>query len=106
MRNSAMKVQTIMSRDIEACTTETNLADAAMITWRNDCGVIPVIEEPAREVSVPITDPDICMAVATKHRIAADIAVGEVMTGKVYACTVAEDVKSALRTMAERKVRR
>ncbi len=63
-----MKVQSIMTRDVEACTAETNLADAAMIMWRNDCGVVPVVEEPDRRVIGLITDRDICMAVATKDR--------------------------------------
>ena len=101
-----MKVQSIMTRDVEACTAGANLADAAMIMWRNDCGVVPVVEEPHRRVVGLITDRDICMAVATKHRPASEICVGEVMTGNVYSCTLAEDVKGALRTMAEKRVRR
>ena len=101
-----MKVQSIMTRDVEACTAETDLADAAMIMWRNDCGVVPVIAEPDRKVIGLITDRDICMGIATKNRLASEISVSEVMTGRTYACTVTEDVKSALRTMAERKVRR
>jgi CBS domain-containing protein len=101
-----MKVQSIMTRDVEACTAETSLADAAMIMWRNDCGVVPVIAEPDRKVIGLITDRDICMGIATKNRLASEISVSEVMTGRTYACTVTEDVKSALRTMAERKVRR
>ncbi len=101
-----MKVQSIMTRDVEACTAETNLADAAMIMWRNDCGVVPVVEEPDRRVIGLITDRDICMAVATKDRRASEISVGEVVTCKVHACAISDDVKSALRTMADRKVRR
>ena len=101
-----MKVQDIMTRDAEACSASGDLATAAMIMWRNDCGVVPVVEEPHRRVIGLLTDRDICMACATQNRRASEISVGEVITGQVYACAPKDDVKIALRTMAERKVRR
>ena len=104
--NGTMKVQEIMTRDVEACTAATDLATAAMAMWRNDCGVVPVVEEPHRRVIGLITYRVICMACATKYRPASEIPVGEVMTGKVHSCAAADGVKAALRTMAENKVRR
>lgn len=101
-----MKVREIMTRDIEACGGATDLATAAGIMWRNDCGIVPVVDEPDRKVIGLITDRDICMACATRDRRPSEITVGEVITAQIYACAEADDVKSALRTMAERKVRR
>jgi len=101
-----MKVQEIMTRDVEACSVDSDLATAAAIMWRNDCGVVPVVEEPDRRVIGVITDRDICMACATRDRRPAEIRVAEVMSGQVFSCTPRGEVKTALRTMAEQRVRR
>jgi CBS domain-containing protein len=102
----SMKVREIMTRDVEACAGGTDLATAAGIMWRNDCGIVPVVEEPNRKVIGLITDRDICMACSTRNLRPSEITVEEVITGEVHACTETDDVKSVLRTMAERKVRR
>ena len=57
-----MKVREIMTRDVEACAAGTDLAVAAGIMWRNDCGIVPVVEGPNRKVIGLIPDRDICMA--------------------------------------------
>jgi CBS domain-containing protein len=101
-----MKVQEVMTKDVEACTADSSLAVAAAIMWRNDCGVVPVVEETDRRVIGVITDRDICMACATRDRRPAEIRVGEVITGQVFSCTPRGEVKTALRTMAEQRVRR
>jgi CBS domain-containing protein len=101
-----MKVREIMTRDVEACTGTTDLGAAAMILWRNDCGIVPVVIEPHRKVIGLLTDRDICMACATRNRRPSEIRAEEVITGHVYACAENDDVKSALRTMGEKKVRR
>ena len=101
-----MKVQDIMTRDVEACVETTDLAAAATIMWRNDCGIVPVVEEPDRRVIGLITDRDICMACATRNRPPAEIRVGDVITRQVHGCAAGDDVKTTLRTMADQKVRR
>jgi CBS-domain-containing membrane protein len=53
-----------------------------------------------------VTDRDLCIAVATKNRLASEIPVREVTTGKVHACRPDDDVKSALKTMRNEKVLR
>ncbi len=60
-----MKVEDVMTQGVQSCGPETNLADAAMRMWRNDCGVLPVIADGEKVVGM-ITDRDICMAAATK----------------------------------------
>lgn len=100
-----MKVQEIMTRDVESCSPETNLAAAAMMMWRTDCGVIPV-RDGNGEVRGLITDRDICMAVATQHRLADEIRVGEVMTGRVHAVKPGDDVTVAAERMRSERVRR
>lgn len=100
-----MKVQDIMTQDVRSCRPETNLADAAMRMWRNDCGFLPVVAENQKVVGV-ITDRDICMAAATKHRDPATIRVKEVTSGKVYGCSPDTDIHEALKIMREKQVRR
>ena len=53
-----------------------------------------------------ITDRDICMAAATKHRDPANIRVKEVMSGKVYGCSCDTDIHEALKIMQQKQVRR
>ena len=100
-----MKVQEIMTRDVESCSPDTNLATVAMMMWRCDCGVIPVRNEDGT-VKGLITDRDICMAVATQHRLADEIRVEEVMTGAVHAVRITDDVEVAEQRMRSERVRR
>ena len=100
-----MKVQDVMTYDVQTCRPETNLAEAAMQMWRGDFGTLPVITAAGKVVGM-ITDRDICMATATKHRDPARIHVKEVMSGKVYGCSCDTDIHEALKIMQQHKVRR
>jgi len=100
-----MKVEDVMTKDVKSCRPETNLADAAMRMWRNDCGVLPIIADGEKVIGM-ITDRDICMAAATKHRDPANIRVGEVTSGRVYSCSPDADIHKALEIMREKQVRR
>jgi len=100
-----MKVQDVMNYNVQSCRPETNLADAAMQMWRGDFGILPVVA-PARKVVGMITDRDICMAGATKHRDLTNIRVKEVMSGKVYGCSPDTDIREALKIMQQKQVRR
>ncbi len=100
-----MKVKEIMTANPKACTTTTNLAEAASFMWDYDCGILPVVSDEGRVVGL-ITDRDICIAGATKNRNLSDLAVEEIVTGNVYSCAPEDDVRSALYTMQQRKVRR
>ena len=100
-----MKVQDVMTYDVKTCRAETNLAYAAMRMWRNDCGALPVIADGQKVVGM-ITDRDICMAAATRHRDPANIRVKEAMSGKVYGCSCETDIHEALKIMQQRQVRR
>ena len=100
-----MKVQDVMTYDVQTCRPETNLADAAMRMWSGDCGILPVIADGQKVIGV-ITDRDICMAAATKHRDPANIRVKEVISGKVYGCSPDTEIHEALKIMQQKQVRR
>jgi CBS-domain-containing membrane protein len=53
-----------------------------------------------------ITDRDICMAVATRNKLASASKVGEVISGRVYACAPDDRIKDALETMQSAQLRR
>ena len=72
--------------------------------WRGDFGAMPVVA--GRKVVGMITDRDICMAAATKHRDPANIRVKEVMSGQVYGCSCDTDIHEALKIMQQKQVRR
>jgi CBS domain-containing protein len=99
-----MKVQDVMTDEVRTCSPETNLATVAMQMWRGDFGAMPVVA--GRKVVGMITDRDICMAAATKHRDPANIRVKEVISGQVYGCSCDTDIHEALKIMRKRQVRR
>ena len=100
-----MKVQELMTEDVKACFPDTNLAAAAALMWENDCGILPVVVNGGNAVGV-ITDRDIAMAVGTRGCAAQEIRVDEVIQGPLTACTLDDDVHTALKIMRRDKVRR
>src|SRR4030095_3144190 len=100
-----MKVEDMMTRDVEFCTLETNLAAAAMQMWDRDCGVLPVGDEGGKVIGM-ITDRDICMKAATNHQDIATIKVEELTTGPIYTCKPDTNIREALETLQSAFVRR
>ena len=102
-----MNVESLMTHDIEACNPDDSLTDAAMIMWRRDCGIVPVVRPDTQEVTGVITDRDICMAAATRHARTDDLYVRDVMTRDgVTTVTPSDSVRTAVQRMAEAQVRR
>ena len=100
-----MKVRDVMMRTPASCSTDTNLAAAVEILWNRNCGFLPVVNAQGKVVGVA-TDRDICIALGTRNRLPGEITVGEVISGKLFACAPDDDVHTALATMAQEKVRR
>jgi CBS domain-containing protein len=101
-----MKVRDLQTSDVHSCFPDTNLAAAAQIMWECDCGVVPVVDENRNLVGM-ITDRDIAIAATTRSAAPADIPVRHVMsTGELYSCRPEDDVRTALTTMGEHRVRR
>lgn len=100
-----MKVREVMSTGAKVCTLTDNLSAAAGLMWENDCGILPVVAEGGKVVGL-ITDRDICMAANLKNRNLWNIAVEDVISGRVFTCKPDDDIRSALRVMQENKVRR
>jgi CBS domain-containing protein len=99
-----MKIKEIMTTKPKTASRDTTLAAAAHLLWGADCGILPVVDG-GKLVGV-VTDRDMYVALATRNKPATQITVGEVSTGKVWACGPDDDVHAALDTMASQRVRR
>jgi CBS domain-containing protein len=99
-----MRVEDVMIQNVKFCSPEMNLAAAAAVLWKAGCGTLPVVEN-ERVIGV-ITDRDIAIALGTRDAKASEITVGDVSLPKLFSTSPGEDIHSALRTMAEQKVRR
>lgn len=100
-----MKVKDVMVGTPASCTTETNLGAAVEVLWNQNCGILPVVNEEEKVIGV-VTDRDMCIALGTRNRLPGDINVGDVMTKKIFSCKPNDDIRIALTTMAQARVRR
>jgi CBS domain-containing protein len=100
-----MKVVEIMMGTPYHCSPETNLGSATELMWIGNCGFLPVVTQDNKVIGV-ITDRDICVALGTRNRTAGNVTVGEVMSGKMFACTPEDEIETALETMRAGHVRR
>jgi CBS domain-containing protein len=100
-----MRVKEIMMCTPYTCRKETNLGEAAELMWKGSCGFLPIVGADGKVCGV-ITDRDICMALATRNKLAGDVTVGEVSQGRLYACSPEDEIHVALLTMRDGKVRR
>ena len=101
-----MTIAKLMSTEVERCTPDTDLAAVAMIMWRADCGIVPVVEQESTRLAGVITDRDICMAAGTRHQAPCCISVGDVMARTVVTCRPSDSPRTVLARMAEHRVRR
>jgi CBS domain-containing protein len=100
-----MNVQEAMKSDVQWCGLGTNLAAAAKLMWDTDCGVLPVVNGEGQVLGM-ITDRDICMACATKHRAPSELTVFDAVSGKTHRCKMSDDVHTAMDMMKREQVRR
>lgn len=100
-----MKVRDVMTPEPKCCHPNTSLAVAAELMWKNDCGILPIIDH--GKLSGVITDRDICIAVGTRDQPAAAITVREAApAGDVQTCRPDDDISAAMAVMRRAKVRR
>lgn len=93
-----------MTEEVASCTLDTNLAAATESMWKTDCGVLPVTDD--GKLAGIVTDRDICIALGTRNRLAAEVVVGDVATRDVHTCWPDADVHTAMAIMRRGKVHR
>lgn len=100
-----MRVEEIMTKDVSYCAPGTNAAAAAELMWTKNCGSLPVVEDGGHVVGM-VTDRDLFIALGTQNRRPADLAVGELMNRDLAICAPGDDLRQALKTMAEKQSHR
>ena len=100
-----MKVRELMTKQPKFCGPGANLAEAAAVMWRNDCGALPVVDD-GNQLKGIITDRDICIALGTRHQPPENITVNDVATHEVFTCSPDDDVHVPMGLMRRVKVRR
>lgn len=100
-----MRVIELMTGTPAYCRPDTNLGAAVELMWNYNCGILPVIDDDDKVIGV-ITDRDICIALGTRNKLSGKVVVSEVASPKVICCKPEDDVRSALASMAEARVRR
>lgn len=99
-----MKVRDLMTSDVTTGSPDTTVAEAAHLMWERDCGILPVVDE--GELVGVVTDRDMYIALATQNERAANLRIGAVATTKLATCGPDDEVRSALDTMTQTRIRR
>ena len=100
-----MEISQIMSRDVEVCGCDDNLAAAASRMWDCDIGCLPVVDAAGKVVGM-VTDRDICMAALTCGKPLRDISVLVAMARVLRSCTPDATLIEAEEIMRSGQVRR
>jgi CBS domain-containing protein len=100
-----MQVAEIMTQDVCSCSPGMNAAAAAELMWSRNCGSLPIVEDGGRVVGI-VTDRDLFLALGTSNRRPAELPLGEIMHKDLALCNPGSDVRNALKTMAQRQLRR
>lgn len=100
-----MKIQDIMSTNVETISPNATTRDAARIMHDMHIGSLPVVNE-NHELMGMITDRDICCKVVATGRDAGWTKVFEVMHKDVTTCFVDQDINVAAELMANQHIRR
>ncbi len=102
-----MRVEQLMTRNVETCRPEDSLHRAAELMWRLDCGALPVIaDDGARRVVGMLTDRDVCMAAFFEGRPLWDLHVAGAMSKQLCSCRATDAIGVALKVMETNQVRR
>jgi len=105
LKEGGMKVEDIMTRDVQCCGPDTNLAAAAKMMWDSDCGALPILNVQGQVMGM-ITDRDICMAASTKNKTPSAITAWETASGKAITCRLDDDIQTAMDLMERERIRR
>jgi len=94
-----------MRKPVSYCHAGTDAAAAAEIMWTQNCGCLPIVEDGSRVVGM-VTDRDLFIALGTQNRRPAELRVSEVMSKDLSLCSPEDDVRTALRMMAQKHAHR
>ncbi len=100
-----MRVEEIMTRNVQCCRGADDATVAARIMWDCDCGVVPVIDDRGRVIGM-VTDRDLCMALYTRGCAMRELSIDSVRSKSAVCCRDTDSVLDAEQAMRDAKVRR
>jgi CBS domain-containing protein len=100
-----MRVRDIMTTNVVSCQKDADIGVAGRLMLEGEFGTLPVLDSNGRLAGI-ITDRDIAIAAAVRHRNASHIAVHEAMSDTVRSCFADDEIGAALQQMADGHVRR
>jgi CBS domain-containing protein len=102
-----MKVERLMTKDVQSCTLEQSLNDVVYVMWERDCGCVPITSEDGygRVVGM-LTDRDACMAVYFNGTDLKQLRARDAMSPGVHACKPSDTIAEAEQLMQTAQVRR
>ncbi len=95
----------VMTANPSTCREEHTIYDAVRIMNREDCGVVPIVDELDRCIGI-ITDRDICLRTVLEHLDPEDTPVSELMSTDVMTCRETDDIETVLDIMEREQIRR
>jgi len=102
-----MRVEQLMTREVQTCRPEDTLEQAAQLMWDFDCGSLPVCSGDGRSKAVGmITDRDIAMCAMFHPKLLRDLPVSEAMARNLRVCRPTDSVEDAESVMRDAQVRR
>jgi CBS domain-containing protein len=102
-----MRVDQLMTRQVQSCGPDDMLDRAAQIMWDNDIGCLPVCSgDGANRVVGVITDRDICMSAMFKRKPLRELRVSDAMAHQVLTCRPSDSLTEVERIMREARIRR
>jgi CBS domain-containing protein len=99
-----MKVKDFMKTEVGFCSAEDSLRKAAEIMLRQDCGVVPVVNEEGKVVGM-LSDRDMCLAIVARNRKASDVKTKDLIKGEPVVCAANNKIEAALRKMRKNQIK-
>lgn len=101
-----MNVNDTMMSQVKSCHPSSSLEDVAITMWNSDCGSVPIVDEQNKLIGI-ITDRDIAIGAALKHKALWEVSACEVTGDRpVFTCHPDDDIHTALAIMQRNKIRR
>ncbi|GKS62833.1 inosine-5-monophosphate dehydrogenase [Nitrospira sp.] len=100
-----MQVSDVMQTAVRSCGPGTTVAEAGVVMFRADCGVLPVTDDTKKLLGM-VTDRDITVALCTRGKRADELTVQDITSNGPVTCRVEDDLRTAMRKMADAQIRR
>lgn len=100
-----MKVEQLMSRNVQTCSADDSANRAAQIMWEADCGFLPVVDQERHVIGI-VTDRDLLMGAYTQGRCLTDMSVANAMSRDIWTCIPEQDATEVEQVMQKRQIRR